>query len=441
MKLSICHSFLLLAATAATVANASVPELSSVTMTQDGITRLVTVTYELANAPAVVTLDIETNCVVNGETVWASIGGAAVSNARGDVWRFVAGDGTHAITWRPDLSWPDHKIANGGARAVVTAWAADNTPDYMVVDVSSAAEPTTQRYYPAADFVPGGVQDGAYKTSLLLLRKIMAKDITWIMGSTEAESARTPAREGTHTVTLDANYYIGVFEITQSQWGEIAPNSGVTSHFTVEGSMRPVDNVCYNELRMAPVGTTTAAPGAAEWPASPHAGSFLDLLRSKTGLDFDLPSESQWEYAARSGHGSGYWGNGEPIQNDNSDENLDLFGRYRGNVVSSGSGATLPPSEGGTAVVGSYGPNAWGLYDMAGNVFELCLDWYAADISALGGAVNTVAGTSRIRRGGAWTHWAGLSRPADRRDCSPDTRAPSGSFNTGFRVVCTAGLL
>ena len=125
------------------------PTVSGVTMTQQHPGRLVTITYSLANAPAVVTLDVQTNCTENGETRWASIGGQAVCNAQGDVWKKVGTAGTvfnGTIKWRPDLSWEGHVIGVGGARAVVTAWALDNTPDYMVVDISAGAQPDTQKY-------------------------------------------------------------------------------------------------------------------------------------------------------------------------------------------------------------------------------------------------------------------------------------------------------
>ena len=123
-----------------------VPEVSGITMTQGGDSRLVTITYKLDKAPAIVTLDIQTNSTAG---TWASIGGENIQNVSGDVWKKVAA-GDHTITWRPDISWPDHKIANGGARAVVTAWSVDNPPDYMVVDLTEGAQPNTECYYPAA---------------------------------------------------------------------------------------------------------------------------------------------------------------------------------------------------------------------------------------------------------------------------------------------------
>ena len=213
---------------------AATPEAANVTMTQ-AANRLVTITYQLANAPAVVTLDVETNANTSAaadDPGWTSIGGEALWNATGDVWKKVSGKGTYTIQWRPDLSWPDHKIAANGARAVVTAWALDNTPDYMVVDISAAAQPNTQKYYPSVDFLPGGILGNPdYRTTKLVMRKIMAKDVEWTMGSTTLETERNAARETTHQAKLESNYYIGVFPITQSQWGLIQTSRPVPSYF------------------------------------------------------------------------------------------------------------------------------------------------------------------------------------------------------------------
>ena len=439
------------AATTSAALTAAVPEISGVTMAQAS-DRLVTITYTLADAPAVVTVDVQTN--VMGD-VWASIGGEAVWNATGDVWKKVE-TGSHTITWRPDHSWPDHKIADGGARAVVTAWALDNTPDYMAVDISAAAQPDTQTYYPAADFVPGGVTNSLYKTTTLLMRKIMAKDVTWTMGSTTLENQnRQAAREATHQVKLANNYYIGVYEITQSQWGEIGSGSGAAAYFTAEKSMRPMENVSYNEIRTS---TSTTANNVYNWPNDPNPSSFLGRLKGRTGILFDLPSEAQWEFAARAGHGSGYWGDGSAIKNETTDSHLAALGRYLyDNPGGSSSTDTLSPSEGGTAIVGSYAPNSWGLYDMNGNVWEWCLDWFQANIATTtdtsgelyAGRVNVnpaspancLSGDSpennaRVKRGGAWNETAQTCRPAFRQTVMPAYR---GNVN-GLRVVCTAGL-
>ena len=438
---------ILVAIAAATgAALAAVPEVSNVTMTQ-AANRLVTITYQLTEA-AVVTLDIQTNANTSAaanDPGWTTIGGEAVCNARGDVWKQVSGKATYTITWQPDQSWkgPDEngfKIAANGARARVTAWPLDNTPDYMAVDVSAAAQPNTQTYYPAADFVPGGVTNSIYKTTKLLMRKIMAKDVEWTMGSTtlEKDYLRKAEREATHQVTLTNNYYIGVYEVTQSQWSQVATNSDFLAKFSTERPMRPM-GVSYNRMRHS---VANSSDTSYYYPADPNPSSFLGLLRSKTGIDFDLPSEAQWEFAARAGKGVGYWNDGSDIQGKNQDANLDLLGRYKynGGMVLNGTNYAEPADDcgvtNGTAIVGSYTPNGWGLYDMHGNVWELCLDLFVNDISALNGAVNTESGSERVARGGSYNSEAGNVRPAYRASYAP-TYSGAGY---GFRVACTAGL-
>ena len=448
--------------TAPSPSQAATPEVTDVTMTQSGSGRLVTITYKLTE-DAVVTLDVQTNATPNAATGWASIGGAAICNAQGAVWRKVTsadadGNGNYTITWRPDLSWLDEfgngfKIADGGAKAVVTAWSLDNTPNYMVVDISSAAEPNTQKYYPAADFVPGGVTNSLYKTTTLLMRKIMAKDVTWTMGSTTLETKRNATREATHQVKLDGNYYIGVYEVTQAQWDLIQPSRLAPSYFNnaADRAMRPVEQVCYNEIRNA--ANSTTANTAHDWPNDPNHSSFLGKLRTKTGIDdFDLPSEAQWEFACRAGHGDTKYGDGSTIMNalNEADANLDRLARYR---MNSGMIGIVEPSvfsgpTNCTAIVGSYEPNSWGLYDMLGNVWEQSLDWCESDITGFNGAVNIdpansaktlsgATGSNRTLRGGGWNNY-GIPhcRPATRLAYSPTDRDKS----IGFRVVCTAGL-
>lgn len=413
----------------------AVPEVSNVTMTQNETSRRVKITYDLSGA-AVVTVDIQTNATANGETVWASIGGAAVGSATGDVWKRVEAGGRHVIRWQPDLAWPGHRIDEGGARAVVTAWALDNTPDYMVVDISEGAKPNSQKYYSSADSLPGGLLgNDDYRLSKLVLRKVMAKDVEWTMGSTEVEAQRDQWREATHLVTLTNNYYIGVFPVTQSQFGLVGKGLA-TAYFMQEGAMRPMDSVCYNILRQADTGDQTESyVRGYSWPHAPNPVSFLGRLRQRTGLDFDLPSEAQWEFAARAGHGSGSWGDGSPILNSDSDANLDRLGSY------------ARTDEQGTTVVGTFAPNDWGIYDMQGNVWEWCLDWAEDDISGLGGAVNVDpanglnllsggAGEKRVMRGGCYAEKAWYGRPACRLAVTPwDTWRIRG-----VRVVCTAGL-
>jgi len=436
------------AAFTAAIAAAEMPEVTAATMRQATTSRLVTIEYTLINAPAVVTLEVQTNAnpsAAADDSGWTPIGGEAVCNAQGDVWKRVGESGTFngTITWRPDKSWPGFKIPANGARAIVTAWPLDNTPDYMVVDITSTAATNSQCYYPSVDYLPGGILSNQnYRTSTIVMRKIMAKDVTWTMGSTTLETQRKVDREATHRVTLTNNYYIGVFPVTQAQWDLIQPSRTAPSYFSnpADRAMRPVEQVCYNEIRNA--ANSTTANTDYDWPTDPNPSSLLGKLRTKTGIDFDLPSEAQWEFAARAGNGDTKWGDSSGILNSDADANLDKLGRYQrngGQVLSGSSYANPAPSCGatnGTAIVGSYAPNDWGLYDTAGNVWEWCLDWYAVDITALNGAVNTTSGGNRVKRGGCWNSTAGSCRPAYRDSGDPSGRGPSG----GFRLVCTAGL-
>ena len=421
------------AAGAASISVADVtPVVSGVTMTQPSGTRLTTITYSLS-APAVVTFDVQTNYTEGGATKWASIGGEAVCNAQGAVWRKVTTadlkNGSYEITWRPDLSWPDHVIGDGGARAVVTAWALDNTPDYMVVDISATAAPDTQKYYPAAEYLPGGILSNQnYRTTKLVMRKIMAKDVEWTMGSTGTETQRETYRESPHQVSLTNNYYIGVFPVTQSQW---ALANSRTARFAVEGSMRPMENVCYNEIRQSSSYTSNSTYN---WPHEPNPDSYIGKLRLKTNIDFDLPSEAQWEFACRAGNGVGYWGDGSAVLNGSPDANLDNIGRYLGNNPGgSASDTSLAPARGATAIVGSYMPNNWGLYDMNGNVWEWCLDWsgtlaYGTDPKG------SSSGASRVFRGGSWVYGADHCTSSFRDSYFIPSDA---NRSVGFRLVRT----
>ena len=466
----------------AAFAGADLPVVSSCTMVQNSGGRTVTIKYAFEDntIPAVVTLDVKTNVTgraTANESDWVSIGGEHIWNAQGAVWRKVTeadvgSDGKFTITWDPTYSWTG-KNGKGftvdAARVCVTAWPLDNTPDYMVVDISAGAEPGTQRYYPSVDFLPGSepgqkgavTNNTAYRLTSLLMRKIMAKGITWTMGSTDQEKLRTAAREGTHQVTLGNNYYIGVFEITQSQWAQIQLERSAPSWFSKPGecAMRPVECVSYNEIRNND-GTSRADDDAYNWPHAPNPKSFLGLLNARTGLLFDLPSEAQWEFAARAGNGTTKWGDGSPMQDNNNDSNLAKIGRYYknggetvGNNFGTYGGGLAYGPEAGTAYAGMYLPNDWGLYDMFGNIAEWCLDYFEENIAAYGGNVNVhpsdgtkyysggtpsadvTWGAYRIVRGGGFGTEASGCRPASRNNKGQQLR-----YDIGFRVVCPAGL-
>ena len=428
------HTLLLASLAAATVS--AVPRAENVTCTQNGST--VAITYTLTEAPAIVTLDIQTN--VTGD-VWASIGGENIVNgisADSDVYRKVSDKETYSITWTPSRAWADHNQTAGNTRAVVTACSLANPPDYMAVDLTEHAQPNTQRYYPSVDFVPGGVTNcTTYRTSMMLMRLIHARNKTFDMGSF-GEYGRNADNERTNPVTFTNDYYIGVFEVTQAQWYLIKGNWPSGWNNATYREMRPVGNVSYCDIRMWKDNTYYAAM---DFPNPPYEGSFLYNLRARTGIDFDLPGEAQWEFACRAGHGEGEWGNGAKYDYQGVVASAPIslgIGRTKANVASSGNGP-----EAGPAICGSYPPNDWGLYDMHGNISEWCLDWFTAYVN-LDYQVNIdpanpanrlsdgASGSDKVRRGGSYDHAIHFARSADRNKDGPTTRWDP----IGFRVVC-----
>ena len=459
-------------AVVAASAFATVPEVTYVHMEQSPSSREVTIEYKFSGDDAVITLDVQTNANTSASASdpgWTSIGGPVVCNAQGEVWKKiekVSNNTVHTIVWNPDTTWigangDGFSVAESGARAVVRGWATNDNSAYVVVDVSNSAIPNTQaarcKYYPSVDFLPGSVpgQIGAvtnnldYKTSFLVMRKIYAKGVTCILGSTPAETRRS-SNEKTRQVTMTSNYYIGIFELTQGQWAEVVPTRPNPSYYAnlTYRAARPVEQICYNDIRCADCTVATSGTGndamgpdtlGGIYPDPPYTGSFLDRLRGRTGVDFDLPSETQWEFACRAGHGDGKYGNGTAILNSNAeDANLAPQTRYKyngGDVLNPGTNVDTTK---GTVTVGSCVPNDWGLYEMLANVMELCLDKYQADVSGLAGAVNVNPNLAVVvGKGGHYYYAANQIRPAFRTDYEMNKRHRP---QLGFRVACRAGL-
>ena len=441
----------LLFATLTAAATFAVPVAENVTFYQDNV-NAVTITYTLTETPAIVTLDIQTN--VTGD-VWASIGNdnivpGLMSNSEANC--KVSGSGTHTITWRPYRSWPaddpEGNLPAGKIRAVVTAWAMENPPDYMVVNIASNAKPNTWRYYPDAGSVPGGVLGNeAYRKTALLMRKILAKDVAWMMGAI-GENGRV-TNETSRAVTLTNDYYMAVFETTQEQWRQVMGDWPVTESKNNTGSftftnalyraMRPAQNISYNEIRTS--GSYSTYNAGNDFPNAPHADSFLGKLKTRTGIDFDLPGEAQWEYACRAGMGEGLWNDGSVVAVD------EMPGRHNGNGGAFGVGIDFSCGpDYGTAICGSYAPNKWGLYDMHGNMGEWCLDWmqelvpkgldYRVNVNPADpskrydGTAESYA--QKVKRGGNYGYTYTACRSSSRNKDGPQVQY----FNIGCRVIC-----
>jgi formylglycine-generating enzyme required for sulfatase activity len=208
---------------------------------------------------------------------------------------------------------------------------------------------------------------------------------TFMMGSPTSEPERLD-NEVQHQVTV-SSFRIGKYEITQGQWKAVMGSN--PSSFK-KGDNYPVENVSWNDIQ-----------------------TFLQKLNAATGKRYRLPTEAEWEYAARGGsRSSGYIYSGS-----NSVGNVAW---YRDNSSSS------------THPVGQKSPNELGIYDMSGNVWEWCSDWYGSyPTSAQANPKGPSSGSDRVLRGGGWCDDAWLCRSAGRNDFDPGFRY----YYYGFRVA------
>ena len=243
-----------------------------------------------------------------------------------------------------------------------------------------AQQPVVQPTVTNSDNISIPVKDG------VSIDMVRVEAGTFTMGATPEMKEPDDDEKPTHQVTLTNDYYIGKYEVTQALWQAVMGNNPSYS----KGNNLPVERVSWDDCQ-----------------------EFISKLNSITGKTFRLPTEAEWEYAARGGNKSrGYQYSGS--------SNLSDVAWYKDNSGSK------------THTVGSRQANELGIYDMSGNVWEWCQDCFGTYSNS--SQVNPTGANSRSKRvirGGCWYYSAGCCRSSYR-----DYNTPGSRFdNLGFRLV------
>ena len=305
-------------------------------------------------------------------------------------WEMRTARANEAISY--SSAWATNALM--GANAVVKVYPTKREkPKYIAIDLSGG---TAATHYPIEylEDVPAGGWTDEYKTSKLVLRHIPAG--SFIMGG-RATDYPGAVNTNLHMVTLTRDFYMGVFEVPQRQWELVMGNRPSAASNTLYYAMRPVEMVSYMDIRGGNDGQN--------WPRDSKVDeeSFMGVIRRKTFLtSWDLPTSAQWEYACRAGTDTGLNSGKNALYRAGVDENASEVARYSSNSGHSSTTFDLggDPST-CTAIVGSYLPNNYGLFDMHGNVHERVLDGAVMSTESID-PVGSDLRNLRWCRGGGW---------------------------------------
>ena len=252
---------------------------------------------------------------------------------------------------------------------------------------SSFSSRSSYSSYNALSYNSSANQDFTEDAWGINMKMIWVEGGEFMMGCTSEQSDCDSDENNVRRVTVDG-FYIGMLEVTQSQWEKVVG----TNPSSWRGADLPVENVSWND-----------------------AMEFCRLLSNKTGRTYTLPTEAQWEYAARGGKKA----DGTKYAGSNM---IDAVAWYDGNR---GNSSTHP--------CGTKRANALGIYDMSGNVREWCKDWYSSSYTSYdtNNPTGPSSGSYRVNRGGSWSNYASYCRVAIRYSNSPGNR----NYYLGFRVV------
>jgi formylglycine-generating enzyme required for sulfatase activity len=228
----------------------------------------------------------------------------------------------------------------------------------------------------------------------LTMKLILIPPGRFVMGSSADDQDRQKSEVPQHEAVITKAFYLGIYPVTQEQYQQITGNNPSPT----KASRCPVEAVSWDD-----------------------AIEFCNVLSEKTGESVRLPTEAEWEYACRAGTETRFY-----YGNDTAYARLADYAWYEKNSSDAGEKHLHP--------VGQKIPNAWGLHDMHGNIFQWCSDLYLDDYYARSSKIDPPGpevGNGRVMRGGDYYHWGWLCRSAYRNYSG--SAACCGGF--GFRVV------
>lgn len=407
----------------------AVPTVSNVSVSQNS-TRRVEVSYELSSAvagdAAVVTVEFLTNGV--------KLADSCVRTLTGDVGRVIpVAGGRKTLWWHPRKDWPDQYVPENFSARVI-AWATNAPPQIMVLDLKLQQGVA---FYPSFDSLPepGGISNAVYKTDKMAFRRIPAGGVTFNMGAPkEVGNQNTQAAETLHYVQFNEDYYMAVYPLTERQYQWVLYENGNLGSLPAKCDFK--DPAVYPDCAQYPCGglsyNSLRNNGAAkDWPQGGHKNvgqwTVAGRLRTKFGVEIDLPTEAQWEYACRAGTDTSL-NTGVNLSDATACAEMKAAGWYAGH-------------DNAMHAVGLKSANAWGLFDMHGGVHEAVLDWYDVNYYKTQEATVAIvdppgplssADNKRVMRGGCFS--------SNAQDCRSAARLNTSIANawnaTGGRLCC-----
>lgn len=320
---------------------------------------------------------LEYNIKVGG--VVRTVDAKTVSNSSSEVASVEKTNLLHTITTTDNAQYRGFLTINdNNTIAILTSGGVKAFRPIEVKTIDYAVRP------PSREFVANGVA----------FRMIPVEGGTFTMGATPEQQNPDDDEKPTHRVTL-SSYMIGETEVTQELWQAVMGSN--PSYF--KGNNNPVEKVSWNDCQ-----------------------DFVRKLNSLTVQTFRLPTEAEWEFAARGGNKS----KGYQYSGSNNLRDVAWYGQWDGNTYDNGnSGEKTHP-------VATKAPNELGIYDMSGNVCEWCQDWYGSySSSAQTNPQGPSSGSYRVIRGGGWGDGAMFCRSAIRGNDRPGLRY----YSLGLRLV------